>query len=115
MVPPPRRGCYRPSYHPEINIRYDVGGRNYEVWTYGPFVSPSTDRDFQRAIVDSFRVGATYPCWYDPDRPESAVLVREHAQSACVALVVPVVFLVFGGGGIRHVWRRRAKGDVAPG
>jgi hypothetical protein len=100
----------RPSYHPEIKIQYEVGGRKYEVWTYDTIVSFSTDRAAQQAIVDSFRVGATYPCWYDPDRPDRAILVRGRAWYSYGAIIVPIVFLAFGGAGIRHLWKNREKG-----
>jgi Protein of unknown function (DUF3592) len=99
----------RPSYHPEIKIQYEVGGRKYEVWTKGAIRGFSPDRAAQQAIVDSFRVGATYPCWYDPDRPDQAILVQGYAWGANVALIVPIVFLVFGGAGIRHLWKNRGK------
>jgi hypothetical protein len=99
----------RPSYNPEIKIQYEVGGRKYEVWTKGAIGGSSPDRAAQQAIVDSFRVGATYPCWYDPDRPDRAILVRGYAWAAYAALIVPIVFLVFGGAGIRHLWKNRGK------
>jgi hypothetical protein len=97
----------RPSYHPEIKIQYEVAGRKYEVWTYDAVFRFSTDRVAEQAIVDSFLVGATYPCWYDPERPDRAVLVRGHDWGADFAVIVPIVFLVFGGAGIRYWWRNR--------
>jgi hypothetical protein len=99
----------RPSYHPEIKIQYEVSGRKYEVWTNGAIGGFSADRAAQQAIVDSFRVGATYPCWYDPDRPDRAILVRGRGWGAYGALIVPIAFLVFGGAGIRHLWKNRGK------
>jgi hypothetical protein len=99
----------RPSYRPEIKIQYEVGGRKYEVWTKGSIGGLSSDRAAQQAIVDSFRVGATYPCWYDPDRPDRAILVRGYAWYAHVALIVPIVFLVFGGAGMLLLWKNRGK------
>jgi hypothetical protein len=97
------------SYHPEIKIRYEVGGRTYEVWTYDAIAMFDTDKDRMQAIVDSFQVGATYPCWYDPDRPEKGILVRGHAWMPYFLLVVPVVFLTIGGAGIRHGWKNRGR------
>ena len=100
----------KPSYHPEIKIQYEVSGRKYEVWTYDAIFRFSTDRAAQQAIVDSFRVGANYPCWYDPDRPERAILVRGNPPAlAYAAVIVPIVFLVFGGAGIRHLWKSRGS------
>jgi hypothetical protein len=99
----------RPSYRPEIQIQYEVGGRNVKVWTHDVNARSSTDRVAQQAIVDSFLVGATYPCWYDPDRPEKAVLVQGHAWRSRLAFIVPIVFLLFGGAGLRYLWKHRAK------
>jgi hypothetical protein len=104
----------RPSYRPEIKIRYEVGGRDYSVWTYDVTARLYTDRVAQQAIVDSFQVGGTYPCWYDPDRPEKATLVRGHPWSSRLAFIVPIAFLGFGGAGIRHVWKHRAKKAQQP-
>jgi hypothetical protein len=95
----------RPTYHPEIKIQYEVGGRKYEVWTYETIAMFSPDRAAQQAIVDSFRVGATYPCWYDPDRPDRAILVQGYAWGAYVVLIGLIVLLVLGGAGIRHLWK----------
>ena len=101
----------RPSYKPEIKIRYEVGGRKHEVWTKGAIGGFSSDLAAQRAIVDSFQVGATHPCWYDPDRPEMAVLARGYAWNEYAAVIVPIVFLVFGGAGMRQLWKNRGRGQ----
>jgi hypothetical protein len=99
----------RPAYKPELKIQYEVGGRKYEVWTNGAIGGFSPDRGAQQAIVDSFRVGVSYPCWYDPDSPDRAILVRGYAWNAYGALIVPVVFLVFGVAGMRYMWKNRGK------
>jgi hypothetical protein len=99
----------RPAYHPEIKIQYEVGGRKYEVWTYDAIPGFSPDRAAQQAIVDSFLVGATYPCWYDPDRPDRAILVRGHTWAVYAGLIMSIGFLVIGGAGIRHLWKNREK------
>jgi hypothetical protein len=107
--PGPEGGTPRPVYHPEIKIRYEVGGRKYEVWTYDAIAMFYPNKAAQQAIVDNFQVGANYPCWYDPDRPEKAILVRGHAWAPYVLLIVPIGFLVIGGIGIRHSWQNRTK------
>ena len=98
-----------PVYHPEIQIRYEVDGRKYEVWTYDAIARLSTDRAAQQAIVDSFQVGATYPCWYDPSRPDRAILVRGHAWGLYYLLIGPIMFLFVGGAGSYHSWKKRGK------
>ncbi|MFI5456789.1 MAG: DUF3592 domain-containing protein [Isosphaerales bacterium] len=107
--PPPEGGRGGPVYHPEIKIRYEVGGRKYEVWTYDAIHMWYPNRAGQQAIVDSFQVGATCPCWYDPDRPDKAILVRRYTVAPYVLLVVPVGFLLIGGIGISITWKNRRK------
>jgi hypothetical protein len=98
-----------PVYHPEIQIRYEVDGRKYEIWTYDAIAGVSTDRSAQQAIVDSFQVGATYPCWYDPNHPDKAVLVRGHAWGLYFLIIGPIMFLLIGGVGINHSWKKREE------
>ncbi len=105
----PEGGKGGPTYHPEIKIRYEVDGRKYEVWTYDAIFMFYPDQAGQQAIVDSFQVGATYPCWYDPDSPDKAILVRGHAWAPYILLVVPIGFLLIGGAGIRDSWNNREK------
>ncbi len=88
------------AYRPAIKIQYEVNGRKIEAWTYDASRIYSPDRAAQQAIVDSFQVGSTYPCWYDPDRPDQAVLVRGHSWGAYVFLILPIALLTVGGLGI---------------
>ena len=100
--------------YPEIKIRYEVDGRKHEVWAYKAVIT-LRQRPAAQAIVDSFQVGAIYPCWYDPDRPEKAVLVRGYSWSAVVLLLVPVVFLLIGGSGVYGWWKSRLLWSVPRG
>jgi hypothetical protein len=105
------------SYRPEIKVRNEVGGRAFETWAYDATGICSDDRAAQQAIVDSFRLGSTYRFWYDPDRPEKAVLVRGSALGWYVFLIVPVGLLALGCAGILVAWKTvSAKPilDVAP-
>ena len=93
-------GVHGPTYHPEIRILYEVDGRKYELWTYDAVPTWGPDKGGQQAIVDSFQVGKTYPCWYDPDRPEKAILVRGHAWVPFLLLFVPLAFMTVGAIGM---------------
>ena len=98
-----------PSYHPEIRIRYEVDGRKYELWTYDAVPTWYPDKGGQQAILDSFQVGRTYPCWYDPDRPEKAILVRGHAWAPFLLLFVPLAFMTVGAIGMFNARENREK------
>jgi hypothetical protein len=103
----------RPVYHPSLKIRHAVEGRSFELWTYDAIPMYGPDQAANQAILDGFAIGATYPCWYDPDRPERAILVRGHAWVPYLLLVVPLLFLTIGGAGMRHRWKNRAKAGPA--
>lgn len=103
-------------FKPEIKIRYEIEGRTFELWTYDGG-STYFDRDSQQAIIDSFVVGEKYPCWYDPDRPDQAVLVRSRSWGAYVFLILPIGLLVVGAAGFVIAWKvasippRQVDGD----
>jgi hypothetical protein len=46
-----------------------------------------------KAIVDRYKVGETYPCWYNPANPVQVVLTR---QFDWVILILPGVFFLVG-------------------
>jgi hypothetical protein len=93
------------AYRPEIHFRYEVNGRVFETWGYDATGIYSDNRAAQQALVDSFRVGSTYPCWYDPDSPEKAVLVRGQGSLAYVLLILPLAALAVGGLGFLIAWK----------
>ncbi len=106
------------SYKPAIKIRYDASGRKIETWAYDGTRIYSPDRAVQQALVDSFQVGSTYPCWYDPDRPDQAVLVRGHSWGAYISLILPIGFWIVGGVGVLIAWKMlspRPSQDAASG
>ena len=88
------------SYRPEIKIRYEVNGRKFETWCYDATGMYSPNRAAQEALLDSYQVGGTYPCWHDPDTPEKAILVRGHAWGAYVFTICPLTLIAVGVAGI---------------
>lgn len=90
------------GYRPEFLIRYEVDDQTYELWTYDATGVYSTDRVSHQVVIDSFTVEGQYACWYDPDDPASAVLVRGYNWSAWLMLLLPVSFVVVGSGGLAY-------------
>ena len=87
-------------YRPELYIEYEVDGQKYATWTYDAAGVYSSDRESQQAILDDFRIGQTYPCWYDPHRPGTAVLVKGFSWFGPLIALIPLSFLLIGGGGL---------------
>ena len=106
------KGAAKKTFRPEIKIRYEVAGRTFETWTYDATGAYFKGRAAQQAIVDSFRVGSTYPFWHDPDRPDQAVLVRDNPGFVYLLLVPPVGLLALGSLGILLSRRAVTAGTV---
>ena len=106
-------------FRPEIQIEYEIAGRKYVTKTYDITGAYSSGRDDKQAILDQFEIGRTYPCWYNPLDPNTAVLVRGYSFVLWLLFAVPVAFLLLGGGGFIYRllhWgksaERRAAGEL---
>jgi hypothetical protein len=58
----------------------------------------SPDETGVRAILEDFQVGGAYSMWYDPLDPGRVVLVRGYSQWLYISLLIPLSFIVIGGG-----------------
>jgi hypothetical protein len=66
-----------------------------------------------------FRVGETYPCWYDPKNPESAIIKRTFRPIFYAGALIPGFMLLVSVGTLRAPSRaprkrRRASGELKP-
>jgi len=95
-------------YRPEIHIRHTVNGQVFQLWTYDASGAYSGRGSRTEEILAGFVVGQPYPCWYGPDDPSLAVLVRGYSWLLYVMLLVPLVFIAVGGGGMYVSWSKRA-------
>ncbi len=107
-------------YRPEIRIRYEVDDRTYVTWTYDARNAYSSGREEKQRVLDRFVVDARrpreYPCWVDPSDPGNAVLVRGYSGWTWLTLIVPVSFMILGGGGLIYTvipWGRSAERRAA--
>lgn len=92
-----------PSYRPEFRVRYAVAGKTHELWTYEAAKISAPGRAYSERILEEFTVGQQYPCWYDPDDPGSAVLVRGTSWFLYLFLLIPLASIAAGGAGIWFV------------
>ncbi len=115
-----RPGSDGTSFRPELLIRYAVGGKTYDTWTYDiTFNSAwaySSGRAIPQARLENFQTVKQYPCWYDPDDPSIAVVVRGYSGWLWTLLLLPLAFIVAGGGGMAYVvlnWGKSAEHQAA--
>ncbi len=83
-------------YRPEFLIRYGVGDRQYEARTYDITSASTSGRAAKEEILNKYDVGARYPCWYDPNAPQIAVLVRGYSAFGFVLVGASVLLMLIG-------------------
>jgi hypothetical protein len=81
---------YRPVFQFTV---HSTDGRSYPAQGYDALGIGASDRASQQAIVDQYRLGETYPCWYDPANPTQAVLTLQYNW---FGLILAALFLFLG-------------------
>lgn len=89
-------------WRPEIQIEYTAGENTYRSWTYDLRGEYTAGKAPSEAVLARFPADPTarHACWYDPTDPNVAVLMRNSGWWAWLALIVPVSFILIGGGGL---------------
>ena len=96
-------------YQPTIRYEYTVDHMRYVGDRYDLLGTRYAERDKAEAVSAAFTIDETYPCWYDPLEPGTAVLSRG-SLLAYWALLLPVAFLAIGVGGLGYtVWQFSAS------
>jgi hypothetical protein len=95
------------SFKPVFAVRYMVDG--VETFSTG-YTTPSAMNFNSRAgagsVFERFAIGATHPCWYNPQDPKTVVLVRGPGGAYFFALL-PIPVLLIGLDGLTGARRRR--------
>ncbi|HVM59313.1 MAG TPA: DUF3592 domain-containing protein [Verrucomicrobiae bacterium] len=102
------------NYALQIQYEYDFGGQHYRGnnYTVGKF----TRSDYSQiaSLVDSYPSGRKTTCFVNPSNPSDAVLQRG-SLAMIPFLLVPLLFILIGGGGIYATWRSKpAAGTPRP-
>jgi hypothetical protein len=87
------------GYRADFLISYNVGGTQYNRWVSGNGLDASftSNLNEQEDLLTQYEVGATYPCYYDPNNPQLAILVLRHNWLSTFPLMIPsvVALIVF--------------------
>lgn len=103
-------------YRPEIRIQHEVEGKRYVASAYDVRNEYTADEQSAREVLDRFQTGGRYPCWHDPADPSAVVLARGYSWWFWLAFVVPVSFILTGGGGLIYTlftWGKSAERRAA--
>jgi hypothetical protein len=86
-------------FRPEFKVRYEAAGGKFEADNvYDAANLYSADEADVKEILDRFEIGSQHPLWYDPLDPGRVVLVRGYSAWLYVSLLIPLSFIVIGGG-----------------
>jgi hypothetical protein len=103
-------------YRPEVKIEYEVQGVTYSPYVFDIHHTSFAKQDEARAAIDRFADQTTGICWYDPDDPGTAVVVRGYQWWIWPALLVPLSFIAIGVGGLIYTalnWGKSAERRAA--
>lgn len=71
-----RRRDTHAVFEPLVRYRYRVGSRWLESDRFSPDPPIEHQRERIGELLKRYDVGRSYRCWYDPERPDQAVLER---------------------------------------
>lgn len=94
-----------------VSYRYSVAGRDYSGDRIAFGGEASGPKGRAERTVAAYPVGSPVPVFYDPARPESAVLEPENRFVATIWLCVGLV--MFGAVALMLFLRYRARRDAA--
>jgi hypothetical protein len=94
-------------YRWSLSYRYSFEGGEYTSSQVALSPQGSSNYDKVQRKAFAHREGSTFRCWVNPKRPEQAVIERRNPLFILFALL-PLIFVVIGGGGLYFVWRREA-------
>lgn len=85
-----------PSYRADFLINYSVKNVSYSRWVTGNGLdeSLSSDKNAQENIYSKYVINGTYECYYDPQDPQTSVLVLRHNWLSTFPLTIPSIIIV---------------------
>lgn len=83
-------------YQPQILVHVRTDDQDYYGWTYRRNPTWFSDREAAKKIVDGFRPGWVYPCWYASHDPSTVILRRSTNFALWCILLVFTSFATIG-------------------
>lgn len=97
------------GYRFDVEYGYRYGGRRYTSNTVTPWYSGQADYAHGQAYLAAYPEGSVALCLVNPEAPEEAALGWTMEWHILPLLLLPLVFLIFGGLGLRQ-WVLEGRG-----
>jgi hypothetical protein len=108
------RGDDSTTYSVDIFYRYEIDGREYHANRYDFVVGSSSGYSGKQEIANRYPPGTEALCYVNPADPAEAVLERGFTGTMLFGLI-PLLFLLGGGGGLIAFVRYKRRGAERPG
>jgi hypothetical protein len=96
------------SHRVSVKFTYTADGRNFtSEWAKG-----FSDYSEAQRTVDRYRAGSTVKGYLDPDRPGQVILQRKSLWALSIVLL-PMLFVVVGGGVVIGAWKYKPREQQA--
>jgi hypothetical protein len=95
-----------PNYRLKVAFRYSFQGQAHSGNLLSANYSGSDDYYKAQKLLDAYPVGSHRFCYVDPGQPSQAVLQKD-SLAAGFFLIIPLVFILIGGGGIFFLGKPR--------
>ncbi|MEX0866325.1 MAG: DUF3592 domain-containing protein, partial [Pirellulales bacterium] len=95
-------------YQPLVHIEYEVDGERYRAKTYDAVGRGYQTREKAQRLIEPFRPGDTFACWYDPFDYRRAVLVKGYSWWVYLFFTLPTAFVLIGAIGL--IWTAISSG-----
>jgi hypothetical protein len=95
------------GFHAKFLAFYEVDNKIYNTWANDALNTIYTNPDSYKAVVDQFKVGDYYMCWYDPAHPQNLVLKRGWDHMSIIFFLLTLVVVLISVTGFYRWYRQR--------
>lgn len=87
------RGQQSEKYRADFLISYVVKGVQYNRWVSGNGLEMlfTKEKALQDELLNKYKVGNQYTCWYNPVLPQVSVLIPKHNWQSALPLLLPFI------------------------
>jgi hypothetical protein len=102
------------SFYPEITYEYEVNGTKYQS-TNVTAIWISSGEAWANSVAARYRTGTSCKAFYNPEKPEQAILLREYSFTPYSSMLLMTPCLTFGVFAAAIAWTSRTRRPVRTG
>ncbi len=91
------------TYKAEVDFTFKANGRTVRTSGYDGWSIFSSGKSSKTDAIKPFQIGRSYPCWYDPQNPRKAILVKRISW----LYLVPVLLMALSLIGMFFMYRKK--------